>query len=300
MNTSLQKMERAFQIIYFDRVELAKNNGYEYDELLEKMRELENKMRKSVLRLTPEMFIKLEKKRRKSVLSLTPDIIPESEMFFIRKSLQHYMEGGYVEINSGLYSQYPSERVLDLTEFILKAMLLFRPFRLTEPFVVYRGITGKHDQEHESFLVPMIQRQGYMNRSYFTSTSLDIKKSLAYADTCLFEIHVDPKDNMDYIWLSAKSESEVLFEPYTHFIIKEERIIQHEGKNIPYFICDIKKGEVFRTSQFNQYRTSQFNQKDDLPPLIALGGRKRQNKIKRKTQKKYKNSINRRFIIPKV
>lgn len=195
------------------------------------------------------------------------------DMATIRDALTNYMESGYIQINAELFSGTPSPWVKQQTESILQAMALFRPFRSMEPLTVYRGVYGISDQEYAPLILSQLRTKKYMNRSYFTSTSLTKKKALAYTECCLLEIQLDPIQTLDYIWLSAKNEDEILIEPNTHLICTHESSLSYEGRTIPVFHCTIGQGYVVPKSTLYNYH--------DLPPLLD-GKRRRSSRNRRK------------------
>jgi hypothetical protein len=234
----ITRMEKAFQLIYNDIY----NDNDNEDAITDKQ-----------LQVLQDKIQDLQDKTNKNDI----DIVS------IREALTDYMEGGYIKINSDLYlgaqldphkpSREVPEKTQKKTTAILKSMELFRPFRAKIPIIVYRGISGISDQEYCPLILPMMRKDKYMNRSYFTSTSICKEKSLTFADCCLLEIHIYPKDNIDYIWLSAKGEREILIERYTYLRCIKESVIDYEERKIPMFTCILKKGNAVPLSKLKGY-----------------------------------------------
>jgi hypothetical protein len=279
----ITRMEKAFQLIYNDK----------QDAITDKQDDKDLQLQLQVL--------------QDKIQDLQDDIV------LIREALTDYMEGGYIKINSDLYlgaqldphkpSREVPEKTQKKTTAILKSMELFRPFRAKRSIIVYRGISGISDQEYCPLILPMMRKDKYMNRSYFTSTSICKEKSLAFADCCLLEIHIYPEDNIDYIWLSAKGEREILIERYTYLRCIKESVIDYEERKIPMFTCILKKGNAVPLSKLKGYykkipifslnAAPLLSNLDfyDLPPLYFKTSKKGLKTSKKSLKKSSKKSL---------
>jgi hypothetical protein len=152
----------------------------------------------------------------------------------IINSLRRYYGSGHYKINDVF--RVPNSEIDHDTKFdimnIDRAMEKIKPFRLTDNFVVWRGIDlNERDIFHKKTYydkMMKLKQTKYINEPSYLSTSYDFETAIGFSDCCLYKITVPVSEDLNYISIELKGEKEILFQHSTHLEYINDYIISVE------------------------------------------------------------------------
>lgn len=189
------------------------------------------------------------------------DIYPNEEL---KTSLDNYRSSGHYDINNVFRGLIKGNEITEKLQNDVKnlndAMKLVKPYRINRGrFIVWRGIDLSKDEYHPDKRryyneIINLHKNGTSNNEAFLSTSYSKDVALTFTDCCLFKIHVDPKEDLEYILIDIMGERELLFQHTTYFKYIREYPERDDENDKDYTVYEVSlhKGSVIREYTYKE------------------------------------------------